>query len=79
MSDLQAWLKAKNRTFEQFGADVGCSGVHVGRIIKGDPRVSLALAFRVFDETSLAVGPLAGKSKKDIAAMRRAATLLGAA
>jgi hypothetical protein len=58
-------------TKQELGRRVGCSGEHIGRVANNDPRVSQALALRIFDETGIKVGPLAGVSDEDIAVVRR--------
>lgn len=68
---LADWLKANKCTQEELGSRVRCSGEHVGRIAKNDPRVSQQLALRIFDETGVKVGPLRGMANTDIAVVRR--------
>jgi hypothetical protein len=68
---LSDWLSAHNLTKEELGRRVGCSGVHIGRIIKADPPVSQTLALKIFDVTGIRIGPLAGISESEIAVVRR--------
>lgn len=68
---LDGWLKANDCTKQELGRRVGCSGEHVGRIVNDDPRVSQALALRIFDETGIKVGPLRGMTNTDVAVVRR--------
>ncbi len=68
---LSAYLASAKMSKQELGRRVGCSGEHIGRIVKGDPRVSPALALRIFDETGIRVGPLQGCSNTEIAVVRR--------
>ena len=68
---LLDWLSAHDMSKEELGRQVGCSGVHVGRIIKADPPVSQTLALKIFDVTGIRIGPLAGISESEIAVVRR--------
>lgn len=75
---LSDWLArtdpATGRTIcskQELGRRVGCSGEHIGRIANDDPRVSQALALKIFDETGVKVGPLRSMANTDIAVVRR--------
>lgn len=79
MNELSLWLGENKMTKEDFGRMVGCSGVHIARITKDDPRVSPDLALRIYNETGIAVGPLKGKTKAQIKTIASASQLLSGA
>ena len=83
---LKDWLARRDPdtgkslcTMQALGKRVGCSGEHIGRIVADDPRVSLKLALKIFDETGVKVGPLKSLPNADIAVARRLHFSTGAA
>lgn len=71
ITNLRDWLKVHDKTHEELGRLVGCTKVHIGRIVDGSPRVSIGLALRIFDATGVKVGPLAEANNSDIPVLRR--------
>lgn len=73
MEALRDYLSRTGQTDEQFGQAVTLDRTTVCKLKKGQTKLSLEAALRIYDRTRLKLGVLAGAPKRDIEAWRRLA------
>lgn len=66
-----------NRT--ELAATIGIDRAYLTNIVNGSRKAPLSIAIAIFKETGLQLGPLAGKTKRDISTLERAQQITSAA